>query len=88
MKEWEQKKASYTKKGINNKAQTEEYETKLEQIVSAVKEGFKTQNDILSNTIKGTNRGEQNKQTNQAQHIIMNQTQQTPNAQNTLINQP
>merc|ERR1712105_6475 len=45
------------------------------------------QNDLLSNTIRETNQEEQNKQANQAQHIIMNQAQQTHNAQNTLINQ-
>jgi len=44
-----------------------EYESKLEQIVEAVKEGFKSQNDFLSNTQKGINKERQNIPRNQAQ---------------------
>jgi len=48
----------------------EEYETKLEQIINAVKEGFQSQNDLLANTIKGTNQAEQKTPVNQTQRTI------------------
>jgi len=71
MKEQEQRTVSYIKKGSNNRIQTEEYETKLEQIVSAVKEGFKTQNDFLSNTIREqTKKSKTHKQTKHSKHLM------------------
>ena len=75
--------SSHPKKS-NNREQKLEYESKLEQIVSAVKEGFKSQSDFLSNTLKGT---DQDTPANQIQQTIMHQTQQTPNTQSTPGNQ-
>jgi len=74
-------------KESNDRGQTKEYETKLEQIINAVKEGFRSQNDFLANTIKGTNQVEQKTPVSQTQHTILHQAQQTPNMQNTQVNQ-
>ena len=73
LKEREQKTVRSITKESDDREQTKEYETKLEQIVNAVKEGFKTQNDFLSNTLKGTNQEEQNTPVNQTQQTIMHQ---------------
>ena len=48
-----------TTKESSSREQTEEHEIKLEQIVNAVKEGFQSQNNLLANTIKGTNQARQ-----------------------------
>ena len=46
-------------------------------MVNAVKEGFKSQNDLLSITLKGTNQERQNIPINQAQQVraLMHQAQ-------------
>jgi len=49
-------------------------------MVNAVKEDFKSQNNLLTITLKGTNQERQNIPINQAQqvHELMQQTQQSP----------
>jgi len=84
MNEREQRTVNRKTKESNNREQKIEYESKLEQIVSAVKEGFKSQCDFLSNTIKGK---DQDTQANHIQQTIMHKTQQTPNTQSTTGNQ-
>ena len=73
-------------KESNSREKTKKYETKLEQIVNAVKEGFQLQNDLLANTMKGTNQVEQKTPVNQTQRTILHQTQQTPTMQITPVN--
>jgi len=51
----------------DSREKTKKYETKLEQIVNAVKDGFQLQNDLLANTMKGTNQVEQKTPVNQTQ---------------------
>jgi len=64
----------------NTEEQTAKYESKVEQMVNAVKEGFKSQNDLLSTTLKGTNQEQQNIPINQAQQVrvLMHQAQPSP----------
>ena len=47
------------KRGNDVDEQRGKYESKLESIVKAVKEGFKTQNDFLSNALKETQQEQQ-----------------------------
>ena len=47
----------------------------MEQLVNAVKEGFKSQNNFLANMLKGNNQTQQGL-TNQLQTIPLNQIQQ------------
>ena len=60
-----------------------EYESKLEQIVYAVKEGFKAQNDFLTSMLKGTEQEKQNTPASQIQ-----QARQTTGMRNIPIKQP
>ena len=82
----EQRKEYKTKESYVGE-QVTEYESKLEQIVNAVKEGFKSQNDALSSTLNGTNQEMHNAPANKIQQATMHQTQQTTIVQNTPIQQ-
>ena len=54
---------------------TTEHESYLEQMVNTVREGFTEFNEVLANTLKGTNQTQQGN-TNQAQITPLNQMQQ------------
>ena len=67
--------------GENNKEEwIAEYETKLEQIVTAVKEGLKSQNNFLSSTMGENNQEQQSvtRKWGQQLNMQMPQAQQTP----------
>ena len=69
-------------KGRNSDKRKIENEYKLEQIVKAVKEEIRSQNNFLSNMQRETNREKQNTLLNQAQHAqiraLMQQAQSPP----------
>ena len=55
-----------------------EYESRLEYIVNAVKEGFRTQNDLLSSTLKGAHQEQQNTTPKQGQQTNTHLAQPIP----------
>ena len=75
MRHDEQNRIKSTQKEQNEREKNDRttgIKSNIEQLVNAVKEGFKTQNDFLANTIKGNNQIQQ-EPTNQVQGIPLNQ---------------
>ena len=58
------------------KEQTTEYKSNIEQLVNAIKEGFKSQRDFLAKILKGTNQVQQNQV--QQMHAQVHQSQAQP----------